>query len=118
MRIHCFKECITISHSNDYNRDNAHYHTVEVATFVKYHDLELDVTKVEDIKKIIDSCFEPYYEKYLNDMEGFEEEVTIEHLGEQLFWELNRALEYEEMFVERLEIGETPLRTYIITRTV
>lgn len=118
MRTHCFKECIAICHSNDYNRENAHFHTVEVAAYVKYHDPESDLKKVDDVKKVIDSCFAPYQEAYLNDMEGFEEQVTIEHLGETLFYKLNQMLTDGDMFLEKLEIGETPLRTYIVTRTV
>ena len=118
MRTHCFKECIAICHSNDYARENAHFHTVEVAAFVKYHDPESDLQKVDDVKKIIDLCFAPYQEAYLNDMEGFEEQVTIEHLCETLFYRLNQMLTDEDMFLEKLEIGETPLRTYIVTRTV
>lgn len=118
MRTHCFRECIAIRHSNDYNRENAHFHTVEIAAFVKYHNPDSDLKIVEEVKNIVDSCYTPFREAYLNDMEGFEEEVSIEHLGEMLFFKMNQVLDDSGMFLERLEIGETPLRTYIVTRTV
>lgn len=118
MRTHCFRECISICHSNDYNRENAHYHTVEVAAFVKYHDPEADIQRVEDVRQIVYTCFAPYRESYLNDMAGFEENVSIEQMGEILFYQLHKMLHDKELFLEKLEIGETPLRTYIVTRTV
>ncbi len=118
MRTHCFKDCIAICHSNDYNRENAHFHTVEVAAYVKYHDPESDLKIVEDAKNIIDLCYKPFEQAYLNGMEGFEKEVSIEYLGEVLFYKLNQVLDDSDMFLEKLEIGETPLRTYIVTRTV
>ncbi len=118
MRTYCFRACISISHSNDYNRENAHIHTVEVTSHVRYNDIQSDLKKFDDAEEIINSCFEPYQECYLNDMEGFEETVTIEHLGETLFFQLNRKLDNNGMFLEKFEISETPLRTYIITRTI
>ena len=117
MRTYCFRSCITISHSNDYNKANSHGHTVEIAAYVRLNEMLSDVKKFEDTEVLIDSCLEPYKECYLNDMEGFEDNVSIEYLGETLFFKLNEKFDDSNICMERLEIGETPLRTYIITRT-
>ncbi len=118
MRTYCFRTCISISHSNDYNRENAHIHTVEVAAYVKYKEMQSDVVKFDESEVVMDSCLEKYRECYLNDMPGFEDNVSIEYLGETLFYEMDKVLDKHHMRMERFEISETPLRTYIITRTI
>ena len=118
MRTYCFRSCVSIRHSNDYNRKNAHGHTVEVAVFVRLGEMVSDVKEFGDTEHLIASCLEPYQECYLNELTGFEENVSIEYLGETLFALLDRKLNDSDICMERLEIGETPLRTYIVTRTV
>jgi 6-pyruvoyl tetrahydropterin synthase-like protein len=118
MRTYCFRSCISISHSSDYNREHAHIHTVEAAAYVRYDDTQPDLVKFEDAERLIDSCLEPYQESYLNELEGFEEDVSIEHLGETLFYVLDRCLTENRMYIDRFEISETPLRTYMITRRI
>lgn len=117
MRTYCFKSCIIISHSNDNTVENKHIHTVEIAAYVRYKEVFTEIKKFEDMEVMIDSCFESYNESYLNEMPGFEEDTSIEHLGEMLFEKLDEILDDNGMFMERFEISETPLRTYILTRT-
>lgn len=118
MRTYCFRSCVSISHSNDYNRENAHAHTVEISAFVRLEEGVSDVKEFADTEKLIDACLSPYKECYLNEIEGFEEDVSIEYMGEILFALLNRKLNDSNICMDRLEIGETPLRTYIITRRI
>lgn len=118
MKTYCFRTCISISHSNDNNKEEAHIHTVEIAAFVRTNDEQEALKKFDDTESLIDACLEPYQECYLNDMEGFEENVSIEYLGERLFNKLDAMLSDNNMYMERFEISETPLRTYILTRTV
>jgi 6-pyruvoyl tetrahydropterin synthase-like protein len=118
MRTYCFKTCISISHSNDNNRIHSHIHTVEVAAYVKYKETYTDIKKFEDAEVLIDTCLEPYRECYLNDMVGFEDNVSLEYLGERLFQQLDDKLDTNGMLMEKFEISETPLRAYIITRTI
>lgn len=117
MRTYCFRSCISISHSNDGDRQKEHVHTVEIAVFVKSDEVVLDMQRCIDIEKLFQQCLEPYQECYLNEMEGFGENVSIEYLGETLFCQISGRLNGDDVYVERLEIGETPLRTYILTCT-
>lgn len=117
MKTYCFRTCISISHSNDDNRENAHIHTVEIAAYVKTNEQQSDLVRFDDMEGLIDACLEPYQECYLNEMKGFEKDVRIEYLGETLFYQLDEKLSGNGMYMERFEISETPLRTYIITRT-
>lgn len=117
MRTYCFRSCISISHSNDGDREKTHVHTVEVGAFVKAEGIILDLQKCIDVENVFLKCLEPYQECYLNDMEGFSEDVSIEYLGETLFYQVSEKINDGAVYVERLEIAETPLRTYILTRT-
>lgn len=117
MRTYCFRSCISISHSNDKDRQKAHIHTVEVGVFVKADGIILDLQQCVYMENVFLKCLEPYQEKYLNDIEGFEDDVSIEYLGERLFYQVSGKINDGNVYVERLEIAETPLRTYILTRT-
>jgi len=118
MKTYCFRRCISISHSNDNDKDHAHIHTVEVSAYVKYMETQSEVIRFKEVENLLDDSLAPYQRGYLNDMEGLEENVSIEHLGEVLFFRLDEALHENGLFIEKFEISETPLRTYIITRTV
>ena len=48
-------------------------------------------------------------------MEEFEESATIERLGEVLCFEIDDALKGIGYEMDHFEIGETPLRVYVIT---
>lgn len=117
MKAYCFRTCISISHSNDGEKENAHIHTVEIAAYVRASEDQEGLRKFDDTEVLIESSLEPFRECYLNEMEGFEENVSIEFLGETLFYKLNEKLSENGMYMERFEISETPLRTYILTRT-
>ncbi len=118
MRTYCFRTCISISHSSDGNRDNAHVHTVEVAVTVRLNEMLSDIRKFEDTEKLIAGCLEQYQEQYLNDFEDFKDDAGIENLGERIFYQLEDMFGDNDISMERLEIGETPLRTYIVTKTM
>lgn len=117
MRTYCFRSCISISHSNDGDREKAHVHTVEVAAFVRSDEIVFDLHKYKEVENLFQQCLEPYQECYLNEMDGFGKDVSIEYLGEELFYRISDKLNEGTIYIERLEIGETPLRTYILTRT-
>lgn len=117
MRTYCFRSCISISHSNDGDKEKAHAHTVEAAAFVNSDRMILDLQKCMKLENLFQQCLEPYHECYLNEMEGFGDDVSIEYLGEMLFDRISEKINEDSVYVERLEIGETPLRTYILTRT-
>lgn len=93
-------------------------HTVEVAAYVKFEELQSDLRRFDDTEVIIEKCLFKYQECYLNDLEGFADDVSIEHFGEMLFYQLDDEIKKNGMRMERFEISETPLRTYIITRTM
>ena len=118
MRTYCFRRCISISHSNNQSREHIHSHTIEVAAFIKYMESQSEVIRFREVENLLDDSLAPYQKGYLNDMEGFERDASIEHLGEVLFYHLYEILNKQGLNMERFEISETPLRTYIISSVI
>ena len=108
--LHYFLE---IKHSFDGDYAKAHDHTIEIKCKigVRHEDL-LQFGQIEDVaKKVIDR----YDQKYLNRLPGFKDDSTIERLGEVLCYEIDDEIKKFGYEMTRFEIGETPLRVYVIT---
>lgn len=118
MKTYCIRRCISICHSNSGDKAHKHIHTIEIAAYIKNMEGQFQVIRFEEIENMLDSGLALYQNEYLNDMKGFEENVSIEHLGEILFYRLDEVLNDKGLFMEKFEISETPLRTYIIARTI
>ena len=52
---------------------------------------------------------------YLNAMEEFGGDASIEHVGDVIYQVMSEYLLKEQLFLERLEIGENPLRVYVVS---
>ena len=109
-RLHFFVE---IRHSFDGDPDKAHDHTVEIKC--KIGVSQEDIVRFDEIEDTVERIIARYDRHYLNDMEVFGGDTTIEHLGEVLCAEIDSELGRSGYDMNRFEIGETPLRSYIIT---
>lgn len=116
MKKYCFKDCITIRHSKNGNEENVHVHTVELGTYMLVDETKNKVERFDDLESIVKEVIEPYRDCYLNELEGFANDSRIEYLGEVLFEKIEETLSKKEIYLERFEISENPLRTYILTR--
>ncbi len=106
------KSFIAIQHSFDGNVENIHAHTVEINCSIK---TDLDMIDYRLVEHTIQECIDKYENKYLNDMDKFKDSATIERLGEVLCYEIDNKLKPIGYEMDRFEIGETPLRLYVIT---
>ncbi|MBE5828566.1 MAG: hypothetical protein E7305_03775 [Butyrivibrio sp.] len=106
------KTFVAIQHSFDGNKDNSHVHTVEINCNIKTTEEIIDYRLTESL---IGSCVSKYENKYLNDFDDFKDDATIEHFGEVLCSEIDHELVQNGYSMNRFEIGETPLRVYVIT---
>lgn len=119
MLTYCFRYFISISHSMDNVFENRHFHTLEITTYLRDRDGEVEkYDKFEDMERYASKILLTYENQYLNDCEEFEGDISIEHVGDVLYERLSRELSEYGLYVERFEIGENPLRTYIITHTL
>ena len=106
------KSFIAIQHSFDGNTEHLHAHTVEINCSIK---TDLEMIDYRLVENTIQECIDKYENRYLNDMEEFKESATIERLGEVLCYEIDNKLKPIGYEMDRFEIGETPLRLYVIT---
>ena len=106
------KTFVAIQHSFDGNEENRHVHTIEINCAVKTSDEIIDYQLAEGI---LQQCLSKYENQYLNDFECFKDDATIEHFGEVVCMEIDEALKTYNYSMNRFEIGETPLRVYVIT---
>ncbi len=106
------KSFVAIQHSFDGNKDNSHVHTVEINCTIRTSE---DIIDYKMTESLIAGCISKYENKYLNDFEDFKMDATIEHFGEVLCSEIDDELVENGYSMNRFEIGETPLRVYVIT---
>lgn len=116
MTQYCFTNVISIRHSADNNIEHAHYHSLEITTYIRVHMNQFE--KFDDIEECGEAFVAHYQDKYLNDCEEFGGDTRIEHVGDVLFEILSAKWQEQGVLVERFEIGENPLRKYIITHKI
>ena len=127
---YCFRYFIPITHSADNVSEHKHSHTLEITTYIcllsgfiqddipggvqngaKKRSLE----KFSEIEKYASAFLKRYEGKYLNAMEEFNGDASIEHVGDVVYQVMSEYLLKEQLFLERLEIGENPLRVYVVS---
>ena len=116
MTVYCFHYFVSILHSADNNKEHMHAHTIEIVTHIKSNKDECE--QFDDIEKYSKNYLARYENVYLNDLEEFNGDASIENLAEVLYVKLDKLLLDNGYNLERLEMGETPLRTYIISRSL
>ncbi len=114
---YCFHYYLPMRHSADNDRTHEHSHTLEIVTYVR-PVTEESIQKFDKIEAYADEVIKQYENCYLNDHPSFRGRANIEDIGEVLFQEAAKKLERNGVALERLEIGENPLRTYIVTTYV
>lgn len=115
-RIYRYKFYLDASHyiySNEGNKGVIHPHTWEFAVELK--NKNGDFVMFNEIEKVINDIFEPYQESSLNEKEPFNKIVpTLENIGEYFKSLMEERMEDRNWEVLRLEVSETPSRSYII----
>ena len=114
MRTYCIKRCLSIRHGTGLDRASAHSHTIEVAAYLKKEGPE--ILLFSGVEQLLDSFLSRYENRFLNSLPAFDGDASMERIGEVIFTGLTPLLEERGLFLERLEVGETPLRRYIIGR--
>jgi 6-pyruvoyl tetrahydropterin synthase-like protein len=112
MQTYCVRRCIAIYHGNGCDRQNAHCHTIEIASYIQKADGPCDV--FPNAEQIVIAYLARYEKQFLNELPEFHQSADIETIGEVFFAGLTELLRAQGMTLQRLEIGETPLRVYAI----
>ncbi len=127
---YCFRYFIPITHSVDNVIEHRHSHTLEITTYIRLlsgfeqDDIQSRSAdgmqtrsreKFGEIEKYASAFLKQYEGKYLNDLKELEGDASIEHVGDVIYNRMSDYLLKEQLFLERLEIGENPLRVYVVS---
>ncbi len=108
-----FNYRLNIIHSITKDSDK-HRHTLEISYYIKY--CMPDISLLDITENIAKSIFEKYQNVYLNDIEIFKDDTSIENIAEILFKELSDEIKPLNAVLYQLDVAETPLRVYSIIR--
>lgn len=110
-----FKFYINASHSIYINGSSGkkHPHTWEVSMVVKQNgDMFIRFNKIEEV---IEKFFSRYQDIYINDLEPFDKiNPTLENISRYFNTELSAMIRKIGWNLEKIEVSETPARSYII----
>lgn len=107
---------LAMSHSWSGEIEHKHSHTLELD--ITAHARNSQFVEFQKMEQILKRVLDKYQQKYLNDFEIFNSDVSIENIGEVFFRELDEAYMDSEWDLYRLRIGETPLRVYEISKMI
>lgn len=94
-------------------RGEIHPHTWEFAVELK--NMNGDFVMFHEIEELINEILKPYQNICLNDVAPFDKKVpTLENIGEHFKSEMGRKMNNMNWELLRMEISETPSRSYII----
>lgn len=94
-------------------RSPRHHHTLEISFCIQTSDSSL--VPFDEISGNFERFLSSYQNAYLNDREEFHGNTTIENTGEVLCEKMNEIAELGGYELYHFEIGESPLRMYIIS---
>lgn len=114
MRTYCISRCLSIRHGIGRNSAGAHSHTIEILAYIEKSTGDFE--PFSSIEQAMDVYLSRFENHFLNSLPEFNGEASMEKIGEVFFAGLSRVLEERALFLRRLEVGETPLRRYIIGR--
>lgn len=113
---YCFKFYLNAMHSVliDGINSPAHSHRWEISLYISQNTKEF--FRFTETEIFIEKRLSNYQSKYLNNMPPFDTiNPTLENIGDFLFSEFKDALSNSLCTLVRMEISETPVRTYVIT---
>lgn len=110
-----YKYFFNASHSN--NKDK-HCHSFAVTLYISKKK-ENEFLPFFSVDEMMNGYINKYANTYLNDLEVFQgKEPTIENIGEIFYEQLRKILEKKNLELLQLEISETPVRIYIISKCI
>lgn len=103
---------IPILHSLTRGESEPHLHSLELSLYL--FKPSAGMLNFNEVESEIDRCLAPYKNQYLNALPEFKGSASIEQIGEVFYVRLQESVAELGLILRRFEIGETPLRLYII----
>lgn len=116
MKYYRLKYRLNMSHSATNRRADEHHHVLEIELYA--YPKGRDFVEFGEMERLVTECLEIYQNQYFNDMADFDGDVSLEHIGEVLYRKLAENFGKQQWSFDRFEISETPLRVYVITKSI
>jgi len=116
LTLYRFKFYLNAIHSLEIGNihSNIHPHTWEIVLYISKNNHH-DFIQFSEMEKDVQAYLAQYEEKLLNEIPPFDKIApTMEHIGEILFLQLTEMMNSKGWTLQKLEISESPTRTYII----
>ena len=111
--VYCFHYLLTMTHSTDNIKEHIHSHTLEITVYISG-----GLTENEEFSKSerhAGDVLKQYENRYFNEIADFGGDASVVNVGEVFFRKLTTVLGSLGIELKRLEIGENPLRQYVIS---
>ena len=111
--VYCFHYLLPMTHSTDNIKEHIHSHTLEITLYISGKgtvDKDFSVNE-----RYAGDVLRRYENVYFNSLPEFGGDASIENVGEVFFSMLTDVMAGSEVELLRLEIGENPLRQYVIS---
>lgn len=111
---YCLKFSLPATHSLMINgsSNGVHEHVWVVSVYI---NANTGMIYFGDIEKLLKNAFTKYENRYLNTIYPFYNvSPTLENLGEVLYGDIKKILDENKIDLNRIEISENPLRTYVV----
>lgn len=111
-----FKFYVTARHFVEFNaaKSEIHPHTWEIVLYFRIRDGA--ALKFNEVEKIIESYFDQYEGKLLNDVAPFDRiNPSMENIGQVFFEQLPKFPRLDLIDLFHLVISENPTRSYIVS---
>ena len=111
--VYCFHYLLPMTHSTDNIKEHIHSHTLEITVYISGIDSEHE--SLNRSERYAGDVLKQYENRYFNEMPEFGGDTSVENVGEVFFKKLTGVLMSSGIELKRLEIGENPLRQYVIS---
>ncbi len=111
-----FKFYLNASHAIQINghTGQVHPHTWEISIVAL--KLNHNFVRFNDIEATVDKMFDQYQDKFINEIEPFNMiNPTLENICEEFQGKINEILENNGWKLLKIEVSETPARSYVIS---
>ena len=117
MKYYELKYRLPMSHSSSSDRTKMHHHVLEITIYAETG--QQDFVEFQDMDQVLSGCLDVYRNQYLNDMEEFHGDTSIENMTEVFYRKIFEQFVKKNWKLTKIEVGENPLRVYIIgTRNI
>lgn len=101
-----------MSHSVTGSIEDAHSHVIEIEFLIRAE--KEDFLSFSSMDRLLQDNLSRYQNKYLNEFDEFDGQVTMEGICETLYKTMEGKFADAGWLIMRLSVSETPLRTYSI----